>query len=520
MEGVKNFTSCLKILEDQGFEAEHMLLVQLFGCLETYWNTSNVGNVENQGNAVNSSLIIKANMEDLDFQRDASNSKLVEKDVGNLFVRKDLTNSDLIEEGEIEFVGENVISTDMSVEVKSEKFPKMKRKRKTTGDMTVLHGSDKIEDVESGLISELTAIDQNLAKRKKKDSPKRKGSQRIPRNTIPNPEVTSRHCKYCQFKIPGMIRIPGKLRRHNRTEHFVCEICKKKHDNEDGLEKHMNSLHKDIEGRVVCGVNGCDKKHQQLSITLEHVRAFHDRVADRICKDCDKPYIKLKTHRRQHHMDPSSMKTCTACDYTCISNNSLLIHKRRRHPKPGKRLSCASCDFQTSGLSQDEEYKLIIHKKIHQDGEMICTMCPFKSAKPFALKRHLAEEHNIGHVFQCNQCDHKTGGPTAKGHMKIHMARHAKEKNFQCDQCEFSGYTKFSLDSHMLRHISNTPKYICDECEYNSNDSSNFQAHRQVKHGSVVLSCQDCDYSTKSKRSLRDHSKKHSTTMSMKSFLM
>ena len=48
MEGVKNFTSCLKILEDQGFEAEHMLLVQLFGCLETYWNTSNVGNVEKQ----------------------------------------------------------------------------------------------------------------------------------------------------------------------------------------------------------------------------------------------------------------------------------------------------------------------------------------------------------------------------------------------------------------------------------------------------------------------------------------
>ena len=191
----------------------------------------------------------------------------------------------------------------------------------------------------------------------------------------------------------------------------------------------------------------------------------------------------------------------------------LLLHTKARHPKPGKfpqKFPCGSCDFETSGLSQDlEEYKLIMHKRIHQSGEIICTMCPYKTEKPFSLKRHLAEIHNIGDVFQCNQCDYKTGGPTSKSHMKIHMARHLNEKNFQCDQCEFGGNTKSSLENHLKRHNTYAAKYNCNECEYKSTDISNFKAHRQVKHGSLVLSCEDCDYSTKSRRSLREHRRKH-----------
>ena len=131
--------------------------------------------------------------------------------------------------------------------------------------------------------------------------------------------------------------------------------------------------------------------------------------------------------------------------------------------------------------------------------------------KPFSLKRHLAEIHNIGDVFQCNQCDYKTGGPTSRSKMKNHMASHSNEKNFQCDQCEFSGNTKASLDQHLRRH--NAPKYLCNECDYKSTDSGNFSAHRTVKHGSVVLSCEDCNYNTKSRRSLREHNKKHLTTL-------
>ena len=100
---------------------------------------------------------------------------------------------------------------------------------------------------------------------------------------------------------------------HNKTEHFVCEICRKKHDNKDELDVHMNHLHKDTGGMVICGVNGCARKYKVLETVLAHVRLDHDRVADRICKDCNKPYLRITCHRRQHHIDPSLLKTCTAC---------------------------------------------------------------------------------------------------------------------------------------------------------------------------------------------------------------
>ena len=68
MKGDKNFTSCLQILEEQGFEAEHILLVQLFGCIEAYWNMLNVENFHTQRDSANSS--VRSNMENLEIKRD------------------------------------------------------------------------------------------------------------------------------------------------------------------------------------------------------------------------------------------------------------------------------------------------------------------------------------------------------------------------------------------------------------------------------------------------------------------
>ena len=65
MKGDKNFTSCLQILEEQGFEVEHILLVQLF------WNWNwNMLDVENftQRDSANSS--VRSNMENLEIKRD------------------------------------------------------------------------------------------------------------------------------------------------------------------------------------------------------------------------------------------------------------------------------------------------------------------------------------------------------------------------------------------------------------------------------------------------------------------
>ena len=334
-------------------------------------------------------------------------------------------------------------------------------------------------------------------------------------HTAVNTEAVSTDCKYCSFKLPLEYGFRSRLRMHYKTEHFVCQICHKKHEDAGELGEHMKSLHEDNTGRLICGVDGCERSFNGLATVVDHVRYFHKKIADRICLECGKPYLKsLKSHRRQHGVEPSSLKSCKQCGYTCVNISNLIIHVRSKHPKPGqptRKFSCSSCDFETSGLSQDEEFKLIMHKTIHQAGEIICTMCPYKTEKRFSVKRHLAEVHGIGQVFQCNQCDYKTGGASGRGHLKLHMMRHNQEKNFLCDQCEFGTYEKTRLKEHYNnRHGSDPPKYSCNECDYKSNDKGNFKAHQEVRHGSVILSCEECDYKTKSKRGLREHKRKHS----------
>ena len=100
MEGVDNFAGCLKILQNQGFEAEHRLLVQLFGCIETYWNTSVV--------------------ESLYIPRDIPSISL---DDGIENVAK----KSLVEEGEIVLSEDDLLLEENVIEVKSEKVSTKKK---------------------------------------------------------------------------------------------------------------------------------------------------------------------------------------------------------------------------------------------------------------------------------------------------------------------------------------------------------------------------------------------------------
>ena len=373
-------------------------------------------------------------------------------------------------------------------------------------------------------MGEKTVIHEVVEKQKEEDTKEsleeKSGSSRFVSKV--NTEAVSTSCKYCPFTLSGNTFFKARLRMHNRTEHHVCEICQNRHKDSSELEMHMNSLHECPTGGFVCGVDGCDKKIPELYKVLVHVREFHNKVADRICLECGIPYSRLRTHRRHYHNElKKSLKTCKQCGYTCITTSNMAAHKRVKHPKlgqPSRKFACSLCEFQTSGNSQNEEFKLIVHNRVHHAGEIICTLCPYKTEKPYAIGRHLAEVHNVGRVALCNQCDYKAGGAFGEIMLRRHMARHTQERNFQCDQCEFRGYTKYDLGKHYYnRHEVNPPKYVCNDCDYTSNDSSNFKAHQEAKHGSWI-SCKECDYQTKSRRALREHKKKHSANLDFPPF--
>ena len=257
MEAVNNFAGCLKILEDQGLQAEHNLLVQLFGCIETYWNTPIVENLSIPKDIPKTSLIEDMNyISKISFIEDTN------------YIPK----TNLMEEGEVELLEEQLFFSnhdlaDNVIQVKSEKVStKKKKKIKQVEEETSFNSGESLND---DVLEEPSSLEDLFSPDVEKETNKtraRSGAQANPKL------VTSSHCRYCGGKYSR-----SKIRKHNKTEHFVCEICQKKHDNKDELDVHMDSLHKDMEGMLICGVNGCERKMQKLQTALAHVRLDQDR---------------------------------------------------------------------------------------------------------------------------------------------------------------------------------------------------------------------------------------------------
>jgi len=336
-----------------------------------------------------------------------------------------------------------------------------------------------------------------------------------------NVKGSSKDCEYCSFSLGLNCTFPSfKMRRHKMNKHHVCEFCREKLESPENLDNHKISVHTNSSGDLMCGLGDCKTilSCTNKNALISHVRMFHEKRTY-MCGECGKPYRFIKSHRKYCSADPKDIISCTFCDFFTLSSYSFKMHQKREHPSEGRKewnqrkLSCDSCSFTTSGLStaEFEAMRLIIHKKIHRDGNIVCDKCEFSTTMRFTFQRHLSVKHNIGERYVCTICDYVTGGVTGKSHLKTHMERHNKDQTYMCDQCEFKTFSQQSLKEHIQRH-EGTSRYLCDECEYTSNNYSNFLTHNKAKHG-ATMSCGDCDFTTKSDRTMRNHKSKHSTTL-------
>ena len=183
MGGGNNLTSCLELLEDQGFKAEHQLFVRMISCMNAYWSTDTFGPDQNTFDP--SGIVGTA-----------------------------------IEEGELELENETVSPEPDLLNI----FSKQEKKENQNGI--------KMEDI--AMQSE-TIPQQELAT----DSEETKAKEF---SHVLKPHIYTFSCKYCPFTLKAREKgrkFRFKLRKHNKAEHHVCEVCRKKNSDKEELERHM-----------------------------------------------------------------------------------------------------------------------------------------------------------------------------------------------------------------------------------------------------------------------------------------
>jgi len=505
MEVDKKLTDCLALLLHHGLEEEHNFAVGMLGYIFNYLESKLVLYPRQI-------YTLLEEKQKSDFLVVAEDGEIVSSEDDITAVKEEIIEEDDNKETSLKVTG------DLSGQNKGEEVPLQKAKQSTKE----IELTEKEEETNTLGIAAQDSIDSN-EEPELKVTCKAYKSRKLASSTKDGP--ISHKCDYCPFSldtpIPGFTKYSSaKMRKHKKKEHHVCEVCKEKQESTDELENHMILVHTNSSGKMVCGINDCKvvpkKSGNTIVGLINHVRIVHDKVSY-ICGECGKQYRSWDKHIKYHTAKPEDYIFCKQCDFSTLSTRSLTLHQKQEHPKPGKKkqvlrkLSCDSCPYKTYGVSGElEGMHLILHKKIHRDGNIICDMCDFVSKKKYSFQSHLASKHNIGQFYSCTECDYTTSGFSAKSHLKTHMETHNTEKTYMCDKCDFKSNCRNLLKRHLQRHEENC-RYLCEECDYKSNDSSNFMAHKKVKHGNVILSCSKCDFTTKSDRTLRNHkTKQHS----------
>ena len=329
------------------------------------------------------------------------------------------------------------------------------------------------------------------------------------------------NCDQCSFVTVSQ-KPTIELRLHKTKVHYVCKVCCMKFENGNFLKDHFKLDHKGKNGVLRCSVDGCLKTmkghpggHAKFQNMYWHIQHVHKGVwlicdemfvVDGKANQCKKKLPSnnmLKRHRGKGHkskeknIKPQNTKAlCKVCGIT-LSSSYVRNHMNIAHGNL-PLLNCSKCKFSTKYFRF-----LQYHEARHVSG-IKCNLCDESLPSTFTLKKHKSLAHGEGEMFTCSFCDFKTWRFT---YIKTHELKH-NEKTIKCDQCNYKGTSTVLLKIHKLRHED--PKYWCEKCEYKTYDAGNFSTHKKVKHGTIILTCEECpSFKTKSEKTLRNHNSKH-----------
>ena len=116
-------------------------------------------------------------------------------------------------------------------------------------------------------------------------------------------------------------------------------------------------------------------------------------------------------------------------------------------------------------------------------------------------------------LYSCNECKYTTKHIVQfKQHLKIHL-----KLNYSCDECDFKGWNGKSISKHKMQHCNRDKKrticidatvHSCDECNYTTKTKGNFNMHLRT-HLNLTYFCEQCEFKGKNEKSFKLHQLQH-----------
>lgn len=238
---------------------------------------------------------------------------------------------------------------------------------------------------------------------------------------------------------------------------FPCGKCGRRFYAENHVKAHLKTTHNIILPPVVYQCDQCPKSYK-AKILLEQHQRKHKGVLPFVCPKCTKAFrlhVSLKIH--------------------------LQAHEQRQH-----NFVCEVC-----GKGFPNIGGLRNHSAMHQERDIECPVCGWKTNSKNYLRAHIKANHKKKRLLHCAFCD-KTS--TSEFYLRRHQLTHDDEApvvTFDCHLCSNKFKTREGLGNHLKRHQGKL-EFECDLCDAAYINKTYLSRHRFEKHGIMPHKCKEC----------------------------
>ena len=134
-----------------------------------------------------------------------------------------------------------------------------------------------------------------------------------------------------------------------------------------------------------------------------------------------------------------------------------------------------------------------------------CELCGFQSSSKQGLKTHISRKHTkYNEEVLSIKCEICTSEFTSSKEMKKHMICHSYTDSlilkFKCDECDFWGPNRITMEMHFRRiHSENIS---CGLCEYDAKDIETLDVHTFTCE---TYKCNACKQNFKNLQDVKNH---------------
>ena len=231
------------------------------------------------------------------------------------------------------------------------------------------------------------------------------------------------------------------IANRKQTWEFLCTVCDFATNTKQSLTSHL----------IVHGVgeqfkcDQCNKHFSRKETLKKHIQVQHEASIKLQCQICPQEFPNkalLKSHMQIHE---AKTIPCDKCSKMFVTVSRLKYHQKTVH---GLTLfKCQQCNKRFKTVSYLNSHK----RSIHDKDEFNCNLCDYIACRMGDLKTHTETVHEEKKNWFCQGCPYSC---YSKAQFISHMRIHTGEKPFQCNKC-FIRYPRLqSLQKHKVNCTS------------------------------------------------------------------